>query len=336
MGLAQLAARLSDVTVVVFGDIVADVYWFGETERVSREAPVPVVRHESSEVRLGGAGNVAANAAALGARVRPVGLLGDDAAGGEILNLYAGLGAPTDGIVVVPGRLTETKTRILAGGRSTTRQQMLRVDRADDRPPDVRVRRRLRDALRRACEGAQALVVSDYGSGLVGRALAGEVRALARRIPVCADSRYGIRAFRGVTLAKPNEPELEAAIGRRVRTGAELERAGRLLRRELGVRALLVTRGKLGMTLFEHGRTTSIPAHGPGDAVDVTGAGDTVLAAMAAALAAGAESVDAARLANVAAGVVVQKPGTATCSRAELAAGMADVLDAERAALGGR
>jgi rfaE bifunctional protein kinase chain/domain len=315
----ELARRLSEATVVVLGDLVADEYVYGETDRVSREAPVPVVRWESAETKLGGAANAAANVAALGARVRPVGVLGQDAAGREILRQFREIGAEPRGLVLLAGRATETKTRLLAGGRSTTRQQLLRLDRCDETPLTDSQRRRVAAKLRAAVKGAGALVVSDYGSGLLDETLVAEVRGLARTLPVCVDSRYAVRAYRGVTLVKPNEPELEVAAGTRLRTPDEVAQAGRTLLADLEAKALVVTHGRRGMSLFQaDGRTVTIPVWGPGEAVDVTGAGDTVLAVLASSLAVGASFEDAARLANVAAGIVVQKPGTATCSRAEL------------------
>jgi rfaE bifunctional protein kinase chain/domain len=167
-------------------------------------------------------------------------------------------------------------------------------------------------------------VVSDYGSGLCDETMIAAVVEFAKKKPVCVDSRYALRRFKGVTLAKPNEPELEAMAGRKLRTAQDVEAAGRALLAELGVQALLVTRGHHGMSLFERGkRTVQIPIWGPEEAVDVTGAGDTVLATVAGALGAGASFEAAARLANVAGGVVVQKPGTATCTSAELASALA-------------
>lgn len=318
-----LVRRLRGATIAVLGDLVADEYVFGETDRVSREAPVLIVRWESTETKLGGAANVAANVAALGAKARPVGLVGDDAAGRAMLGLFEGLGADTRHVLRARGRVTETKTRILAGGRSTTRQQMLRLDRADDAPPTPAMRRRLAGLLEDAAREADALVVSDYGSGLVDDALRATVRRIAGKIPVCVDSRYGLRAFTGVTLVKPNEPELEAAVGHRLRTDADVERAGRLLLDQLEAKALVVTRGRKGLWLFEKKReTVRIPVYGPEEAVDVTGAGDTVLATLASALGAGASIEGAARLANVAGGLVVQKPGTATVSHAELSSAL--------------
>ena len=321
---ARSIARLGRAKVVVLGDLVVDEYVYGETERVSREAPVLVVRHESTEAKPGGAANAAANVAALGATVLPVGVVGRDVSGKALVDWFRRVGAVVDGIVVSAGRLTETKTRILAGGRSTTRQQMLRVDRSDPRPLTTSLRRLLAARLESACAQADALILSDYGSGLVDDAILGIAREVARRIPVCVDSRYGLRRYVGLTVVKPNEPELEAAIGTPLRSDDDVERAGRALLSELGVKALVVTRGRRGMWVFEPRReTVHIAVHGPAEAVDVTGAGDTVLATFASALGAGASFVEAAMLSNVAGGVVVQKPGTATCSAAELKAALA-------------
>lgn len=314
-----LASQIHNATVVVLGDLVADEYLFGETDRVSREAPVPIVRWESVQTRPGGAANVVANVAALGAKARCVGLVGADSAGRTLLSLLEGAGADTSNVVTLRDRCTETKTRILAGGRSTTRQQMLRVDRADERPITSRQRARLVSAFEKACKGADVIVVSDYGGGLVDDALADTLRKLARKIPVCVDSRYDLARFAGVTVAKPNEPELEAVVGRRLKTAQDIEDAGRLLREKLGVAALVVTRGQHGLDVFLDERVENVPVWGPSEAVDVTGAGDTVLAALACAMGSGADVVSAAQLANVAGGIVVQKSGTATCSADELA-----------------
>jgi rfaE bifunctional protein kinase chain/domain len=333
----SVVARFPAARVVVLGDLVADEYVHGETERVSREAPVLVVRYESAETKLGGAANAAANVAALGGHAIPVGVIGSDATGRRLREQFLAVGAEVDGLLVTRGRCTETKTRILAGGRSTTRQQMLRLDRSADRPLRRSERAQLQERLLRTCANAGALVVSDYGSGLIDAALAEVIRGLSAKLPVCVDSRYAIASFRGVTLAKPNEPELEAAIGRRLTTDADLEDAGQALLRKLEVRALVVTRGRRGMSLFQPSNATvQIPVWGPAEAVDVTGAGDTVLATLALALASGADFEEAARLANVAGGIVVQKPGTATCTLAELSAALEQQDAATKPATRGR
>jgi len=320
--LAGLLDRFARAEVVVAGDFMADEYVYGETERISREAPVLIVRYERSELKAGGAGNAAQNLAALGVKVRAVGVVGDDALGATLLDVLAASGIDVSGIQRVRGRATESKTRILAGGRSTRRQQMLRVDRAPgDHLSPVAEARIVRD-LQRAARGAQAVLASDYGSGALGPPALEALRGVKRGgVPVCVDSRYRLAHYTGLTMAKPNEPELEAASGISLEGPGGVERAARALLRRLACDELLVTRGRNGMSLFRKGQpVVHIPAHGSQDAVDVTGAGDTVAACYSAAVAAGADALSAARIANVAGALVVQKPGTATVSRDELLA----------------
>ncbi len=320
--LAAILGRFARAEVVVAGDFMADEYVYGETERISREAPVLIVRYERSELQPGGAGNAAQNLAALGVRVRAVGVVGDDGPGARLGEALAAARVDVRGLQRVRGRATESKTRILAGGRSTRRQQMLRVDRAPEAELPASARARFLRDLRRAARGAHAVLASDYGSGaLDDRALA-HLRELARAgVPVCVDSRYRLTAFTGLTMLKPNEPELEAASGISAGGPGGVERAARALQRRIRCDQLLVTRGRNGMSLFRKGAPPlHLPAHGSLDAVDVTGAGDTVAAAYSAALAAGGDPASAARLANVAGALVVAKPGTATVSWDELAA----------------
>ncbi|HTP50925.1 MAG TPA: PfkB family carbohydrate kinase [Anaeromyxobacteraceae bacterium] len=317
--LARLLPSFRRAKVVVVGDFVADEYVYGETERISREAPVLIVRFERSELKAGGAGNAAKNLAALGVNVRAVGLVGDDELGSRLLSELRGGGIAVAGIQRLRGRVTEAKTRILAGGRSTRRQQMLRVDRPPEPLPTAAERRLLGD-LERACRGADAVLASDYGSGALSPRVIEALRRLKKSgLPVCVDSRYNLRNFRGLTMAKPNEPELEAASGVPLAQPGGLLRAARVLQRRLGCESLLVTRGRNGMTLFHRGAAPlHLPAHGNKEAVDVTGAGDTVAATFCAAIASGASAESAARLANVAGALVVQKAGTATVTREEL------------------
>jgi len=319
--LASLLASFARAEVVVVGDFVADEYVYGETDRVSREAPVLIVRYESSELKPGGAGNVAQNLAALGVKVRAVGVVGDDALGTALLDELEEAGVDVSGMERVAGRPTEAKTRILAGGRSTRRQQMLRLDRAPAPLPPA-VERRLVRTLARLGRRAQAVLASDYGSGAVGPDAIDALRRLKRSgVPVCADSRYNLRAYTGLTMVKPNEVELEAASGVSLSRPGGLERAARALIRKVQCEVLLVTRGRNGMSVFRSGAPpVHVAAHGSQDAVDVTGAGDTVAATFCAGLAAKGDAVAAARLANVAGALVVQKPGTATVTRDELAA----------------
>jgi rfaE bifunctional protein kinase chain/domain len=320
--LAALAGAFPRAEVVVVGDFVADEYVYGETDRVSREAPVLVVRYESSELKPGGAGNAAQNLAALGVKVRAVGAVGDDVLGSALVDELEEAGVDVAALERVARRPTEAKTRILAGGRSTRRQQMIRLDRAPVEPLPALVERRLVRTLERLGRRADAVLASDYGSGTVGPPAIEALRRLAGHgVPVCVDSRYNLRAFTGLTMVKPNEVELEAASGVSLAGRGGLDRAARALQKRIGCEVLLVTRGRNGMSVFRRGLPpVHVPAHGSQEAVDVTGAGDTVAATFCAGLAAGGDPVSAARLANVAGALVVRKPGTATVSRAELEA----------------
>ena len=317
--LLELLAQFPRARVAVAGDLVADEYVMGETERVSREAPVLIVRYERSELRAGCAANAVMNLCALGAKVRPVGLVGSDPRGEDLRRLLSEAGADARGVLVAPGAETATKTRILAGGKNTRRQQIVRLDRDGPGLPRGLLATRLEQALAQAAKQSDAILVSDYGLGCPAH-LQPRLAELARTRPVCVDARYGLRSYRGAALVKPNEVELEQAIGRRIGDDPRgLEEAARALQAELRAGVLLVTRGRSGMAVVRAGEpTVLLPAHGEREAVDVTGAGDTVMAAMTLGLACGAEPLQAARLANVAGALVVRKPGTATVSAAEL------------------
>lgn len=316
--LAQIPLIFPKRRVLVVGDLVADHYIYGQTDRVSREAPVLIVRYESSEVKLGAAANAAANTRSLGGQVVALGVLGDDEMGVELRRQFKAAGIKL--LALTSKRVeTETKTRILAGGVNTTRQQMLRLDRGGNGLAP-RYRMEIARLTAAAARSVDAVLVSDYAGRVVGDECRQVLRQLAAEgLPVCVDSRSQLRLFTGVTVCKPNEPELETLVRQPLRTERDLVKAGRLAVKVLGCKSLLVTRGRNGVAVFDqHRRAELIPAHGPEDAVDVTGAGDTVIAAFTLALSAGASAIDAARVANVAAGMVVQKQGTATVGRAEL------------------
>ncbi len=319
--LREIVERFARKRVAVIGDVVVDEYLYGQTDRISREAPVLIVRHESTQRFLGGAANAAANVASLGGHAIALGAIGDDESGRALgaLCLEAGVDARFS---VDAGGPTETKTRILAGGINTTRQQMLRLDRSRNAPLPVVTAADLVTRLREAAAEADVVIVSDYGGGVLGEEAIEEVQRLAADgVKICVDSRYNLMAYRGVLVAKPNEPELGAATGLPVGTAAASVEAGLALQRALGCRAVLATRGRSGMSLIEEGRDPELlPVHGNDEAVDVTGAGDTVIATFALAVAAGASLLAAARIANVAGALVVRKLGTATVSPAELLA----------------
>ncbi|HEX9604226.1 MAG TPA: PfkB family carbohydrate kinase [Myxococcales bacterium] len=319
--LRSLLERFEGARIAVVGDLVADEYLFGETERISREAPVLIVRYESSDLKPGCGANAVANLCALGARVAPVGLVGDDPTGARLRRLLEEAGADVSGVLAAPGVPTATKTRVLAGGKNTRRQQMLRIDRDGPGAPPASLLARVLRAVKEAARDADAVMVSDYGAGLLSPPVVEAVLGLAQAGKVvCADSRFALAQYRGVTQAKPNEVELEQLAGRQF--GGDLdaiEEAGRELLRSLRAKSLLVTRGRAGMLLLRPGApAAALPVHGSATAVDVTGAGDTVMAANTLGIACGADPVQAARLANVAGALVVQKPGTATVTAAEL------------------
>lgn len=325
--LRGLIAGFAGKTIVVVGDLIADEYLYGKPARISREAPVLILRFTDREVRLGGAANAAHNVRALGARVVPIGVVGTDPAGDEILRLLAGAGIAADGVSRTEERLTPVKTRIMAGGYESTRQQVVRLDREPDPSLPGDVEARLIAAVRAAGSHADAFLVSDYGYGGVTARVFEAVLETARRrgAVVAVDSRYDLPRFRGATVATPNEPEVEALAGTTLPDDRALEKAGRVVLERLESRYLLITRGSRGMALLEReGPVTFVPIHGSDQIADVTGAGDTVISAFTVSLAAGAEALEAAWLANVAGGVVVMKRGTATVSTLELLESLGD------------
>lgn len=328
-----LISGFDRVRVVVAGDLIADEFIYGQIQRVSREAPVLILGYDSAEVLPGGAGNAARNAASLGAKVSLVGAVGRDAPG---RGLIAALQTTADvsGVVQSGGIVTPVKTRILAGGVHSAKQQVVRIDRAGSSVTPA-IRKRIETALVTALARADAFVMSDYGSGLITPEMWERVRvAMKRQAPrvVLVDSRYNLGRFAGISACTPNESEVEALLGVRIDDNRRvLEDAGRELLQRLGCQAVLITRGSRGMALFEPGRPTDhIPIVGSDQVTDVTGAGDTVIAAFAVALAAGASFADAARIANHAGGLVVMKRGTAVTTRQELVAAIAEVSSARK------
>ena len=327
--LLDIVAIFPRQTIGVVGDFVLDEFVSGEISRVSREAPVLILRRRHTESYPGGAANTVNNLAGLGVRVLPVGILGDDRGAGALLQFFRDKRVQTRGIVRARGWITPTKTRYLAGWTHTTEQQVLRVD---SEPPGSlpalvqrAVERKARDVARRA----DALIISDYGFGAATPALAQKLTPKRATL----DSRYRLLEYAGarITAATPNEPEVEAAYHQRIGNDVpKLENLGARLLKELGLEALVVTRGKDGMAIFERGASSGIknpavrhvPISGSDTPVDVTGAGDTVIAVFTVALAAGASYLEAAHLANYAAGIVVMKRRTATVSALELASAL--------------
>jgi rfaE bifunctional protein kinase chain/domain len=332
--LSELVRSFAGRRVVVVGDAVADQFVSCEISRVSREAPVMIMRHERTETVPGGAANCAMNLAALGARASLVCVLGDDAPGRELLSKLEAAGADTSGVVVRKELSTTTKVRFLGGLAHSTRQQVMRVD-YENGPSspeaDGAVASEVASNLRAACAGAEAVVVSDYDYGAAGERVVELIRGALNDggRPLLVDSRFRLPSFSGFTSATPNEDEVEQWARRPLKDLEELTEAAVRLRETMGLRALLVTRGRNGALLVEEGaRPLSIGAVGSHDAVDVTGAGDTVMAAYALALASGASFEEAARLANHAGGVVVLKRGTACVRPEELLASIEHEGDA--------
>jgi D-beta-D-heptose 7-phosphate kinase/D-beta-D-heptose 1-phosphate adenosyltransferase len=317
----SLLQRMEGRKVAVLGDVMLDEYLFGEVSRISPEAPVPIVRVLRERAVLGGAANVAANLKALGTEPMLIGILQKDAAGDRVLGLLSGLGVSISGLVLDSSRPTTIKTRVIG-----QQQQMLRIDREEVGPPDAAVLLGLKDRLERALSVASALIVSDYAKGTVNEPIMETVRALcaARNLPWIVDPKPAHKAlYRGATLMTPNTKEASELTARPARSDMEVTVAGRALMAELGLKGLLVTRSERGMAVFAPDGDHAAPwmiATEAREVFDVSGAGDTVIAAFSAAIAAGADWRDAAMLANAAAGVVVAKVGTATVTPAELLA----------------
>ena len=312
--------------VAVIGDLIADEFIYGRVARVSREAPVLILQYDSTQILPGGAGNAANNVAALGGRTQIVGLTGKDEAGKR---LHASLGhVNTRGLLSPKGYCTPVKTRILAGGVHTAKQQIVRIDRVVSTECDAKSRATFTRAALKAAGDCDAILMSDYGTGLVTPELATALshaaagRGKRRAIPILIDSRYDLLKYRGLTACTPNESEVEHILETKIGDNLKaLERAGRELLKRTRMNAVLITRGSRGMAVFESDRpTVHVPIYGSDEVADVTGAGDTVIATMTLAIAAGGSFHEAARLANYAAGLVVMKRGTATVSPAELRA----------------
>jgi rfaE bifunctional protein kinase chain/domain len=303
--LRQVLEQFKGRRIAVLGDFVADVFIYGEISRISREAPVLILNQRDTQLVPGGGGNAVHNLRALGAAPLPIGIVGDDAEGRQLIQFFKKLGIDTSGIKVDRSWRTPTKTRILAGAVHSSRQQIVRLDSGGSAKPESAIQQ-----FRGKLPKCDALLVSDYGYGWVTPELVSNMRA--GDIPVTVDSRFSMEAFNNMTAATPNEPEVEEALGMTIGNDLKkLESAGRALLRRLKHKALLITRGKDGMALFERGKKTEhIPVHGSDEIADVTGAGDTVIATFTLALAAGGTFSEAAQLANYAGGIVVMKYGT--------------------------
>jgi D-beta-D-heptose 7-phosphate kinase/D-beta-D-heptose 1-phosphate adenosyltransferase len=308
--------RFASATVLIVGDVMLDQFVIGQVSRISPEAPVPVVEYDHDEYRVGGASNVAHNVRALGGAVELVGLTGTDSAGDRLRRLLIDCGIGTSGLVVDPSRRTTTKLRVV----TTRNQQVARIDYESDHEASGNTEQALAEQVDRLAGRARAILVSDYLKGTITRALMARVVAAgrARGIPVLVDPKIPhILYYAGATLVTPNHHEAEVATHQRIRTDDEAVAAARLFRERAGCQEVLITRGEHGMCLLNGREALHLPAAAR-EVADVTGAGDTVIATAALALAAGASLPDACSLANHAAGVTVAKFGPATVSREEL------------------
>jgi rfaE bifunctional protein kinase chain/domain len=312
-----LIDRFKGRKICVVGDIIADVYIFGKPYRLSREAPVVVVKYEQERIYPGSAGNTIHNLLALGAHVFPLGFIGSDDAGNKLIRYFSRYKTvDMDGFIRHDGE-TVTKTRILAGDTHTSKQQVIRIDRNIDKHFSKHERSLLKKRLKEISPHMDGFIISDYGHGAVDSEISAYVRNLAKNKVVVGDSRYNLKELKGFTIITPNESEAYNLSSLNERH--DIEEVGRRILKLMDVAALLITRGNKGMSLFlKGGEVYHIPISGKDDVTDVTGAGDTVCAAVALSLASGGDFYTASLIANYAAGVVVMKRGTATVTAEEL------------------
>jgi len=320
--LLRLVDNFARKKIAVWGDFILDEYIFGNTRRISREAPVLILNYKKKEFSLGGAGNSVLNLKALGAYPFPVGVIGSDASGQKILQMLKKKGVSTEYLVKEKKYLTPIKTRILAGEETARKQQILRIDQEGKVPDNNELKKKIQKLLKDVKSQISALLISDYNYFTIKEDIFNHILPGFKKtnIPVTLDSRFRLLNFKGVTVLTPNEPEVEGALQIEINDDNQLlKQAGRLLLRKTQASALLITRGSKGMVLFEEKKPPfPIPIHGTTDIVDVTGAGDTVISVFTLALACGATFREAALLANYAGDIVVMKKGTATLSTQEL------------------
>lgn len=319
--------KFPDKKIVIVGDLVADQFLYGTIARVSREAPVFILRHDETQTLPGGAANAAVNVASLGGKAISVGLVGKDANGSALLEKLCGSKVNCDYITATEKYQTTTKVRVLGGQHFAPRQQVIRIDYEDEKAISDELLDDVRKNLLAASERADAIIFSDYNYGVANSEIiktAKEISAV-RKIPFLADSRFSLQNFQGATTASPNQEEVEQILGKNFTEAGCVE-----LSQNLNFQSLLVTRGNKGMLLVEKDRATvCFEAVGAKEAVDVTGAGDTVIAAYALGLASGLSFSEAAKLANHAGGIVVMKKGTASVSAEELIESLSKNLGTE-------
>ncbi len=323
-------AKFPQKKIVIVGDLVADQFLYGTIARVSREAPVFILRHDETETLAGGAANAAVNVASLGGKAILIGVIGADANGVALAEKLQTSKVDCRHVVSTDKYRTTTKVRVLAGQHYAPRQQVIRIDYENQRKIDEETNKRLKENLYSATVDADAVIISDYNYGVANLELAEIAKRIAkdRKIPLVVDSRFSLKNFRGATTATPNQEEVEQILGANY---TEQDCIG--LCESLGYESLLITRGNLGMLLIEKNKPPlKLAAIGAKEPVDVTGAGDTVIAVYALGLASGLNFAEAAQTANHAGGIVVMKKGTASVAADELIASLSKIPNAERQA----
>ncbi len=343
--------RFSAGRVAVVGDFAIDEMVYGTTERLSREAPVVILRHHHTDTLLGAGANAAHNVAALGANtVKAVGVVGPDDYAPRLLGALTAANITTDGMVVDNDRVTTTKTRVSGMASQSVTQQIVRLDREDTQPLTGAVEAQLLAALEAAAGSADAILLSDYALGVVTDNVIARCRQLAqaRNLVWTGDSHRELTLFNGATILTPNQPEAERNVGHALNTFAERLAGGQKLLESTGVQHLLLTLGGDGMLLFHRATVgqqandaetllaTPIPVFNKSDVFDVTGAGDTVIGTLTLALATGASLLEAAVLGNLAASIVVRTFGTAVPSSSQLQDALAELPDAVLASINTR
>ena len=313
--------KFNKINILIIGDMVADVYLKGNISRVSREAPVLVLEHAGEKVVPGGAANVVHNVATLGGQAFAVGLIGNDKAGSGLRDILNDKNVETKGLIVEENRPTITKTRIIAGGSATVSQQIVRIDQEVKASILKQSEESFINILKQVIDKIDAVVLSDYGSGM----LSDKIRSFIiescqeKNIKTIVDSRYDILKFNGVSFVKQNEAEAAKAVGFELTSEDAVVTAGKILLEKLQAEGIIISRGEQGMSLIQdNGEIHHIPVVDKSEVFDVSGAGDTAVAAFILAIASGAKPVEATKIANFAAGIAVRKLGTATVSNEEL------------------
>lgn len=317
--LVKIVKAMKGAPIVIVGDLVADRYIYGTAGRISREAPVPIIDIEGEEIRPGGAANTAANLASMGAKVIAVGVVGNDTHGRSLIEVLKKKGVDTSGVIKAKDRPTITKTRVMAGDLHAKRQQVIRIDRGLRTPLNQNTAREIAKLLKKNVRKAAAVALSDYGFGIAHESVLKVLREAATSIPVVADSRFLLARMQGMTAVTPNEPECEAVLSVKISDEKDLHKCGAELLKKLRCRYAIITRGNKGMALYQHQKKPFlIPIAKKREAVDVTGAGDTVVAAFTLGMAVGAAPEDAVFIANHAAGVAVLRSGAVAVTAGEI------------------